>query len=204
MDLLDSIAVNAVMATHYMAAGGVSLSLLKNEILLLLIGGGIGVFLNWFMPNNQEKIRRHQQELDQQMQGILERMAVYLLCSDRAGYDGTCFTKTDHLLAQMQRETVLFLGNRFTRQDLYFLRYAEMRQQQCDFIRSVSQDFSEHNDPTALQEQLDLLHQQYRTDTLPVTRAEFENRALLFSILTDLRLFLKIKSDFFASEHLYT
>ena len=228
MDLLDSIAVNAVMATHYMAAGGVSLSLLKNEILLLLIGGGIGVFLNWFMPNNQEKIRRHQQELDQQMQGILERMAVYLLCSDRTGYDGTCFTKTDHLLAQMQRETVLFLGNRFTRQDLYFLRYAEMRQQQCDvlrmiyrqiiqltlipeqahpladFIRSVSQDFSEHNDPTALQEQLDLLHQQYRTDTLPVTRAEFENRALLFSILTDLRLFLKIKSDFFASEHLYT
>ena len=51
----DATPINAVMATHYMFAGGVSIGMVGNEILLLVIGSGIGVCLNWFMPRNLKK-----------------------------------------------------------------------------------------------------------------------------------------------------
>ncbi len=54
----DATPINAVMATHYMFAGGVSIGMVGNEILLLVIGSGIGVCLNWFMPRNLKKDSR--------------------------------------------------------------------------------------------------------------------------------------------------
>ena len=38
----DATPINAVMATHYMLAGGVTLHMVGNEVLLLVIGSGIG------------------------------------------------------------------------------------------------------------------------------------------------------------------
>ena len=60
----DATPINAVMATHYMFAGGVSIGMVGNEILLLVIGSGIGVCLNWFMPRNLKKIHEMQRQLD--------------------------------------------------------------------------------------------------------------------------------------------
>ena len=57
LHLEDSIPINAVMATHYMMAGGVSLPMIGNEALLLVIGSGIGIGLNWFMPDST-RLRR--------------------------------------------------------------------------------------------------------------------------------------------------
>lgn len=61
----DATPINAVMATHYMLAGGVTLHMVGNEVLLLVIGSGIGVCLNWFMPRNLGKIHIMQRELDE-------------------------------------------------------------------------------------------------------------------------------------------
>ncbi|MCD8219649.1 MAG: aromatic acid exporter family protein [Ruminococcus sp.] len=63
--LEDSIPINAVMATYYMAAGGVSWFMLQNELLFLIIGSGIGLPVNWFMLDNFHKIRQKHAELDE-------------------------------------------------------------------------------------------------------------------------------------------
>ena len=115
----DSTPINAVMATHYMLAGGVTSSMVGNELLLLLIGSGIGVCLNWFMPRNRNRIQRMQQELDGEIQGILERMAVRILEADHTGYGDSCFAKTEQLSAALRREIDIFLQNQTWEDDTY-------------------------------------------------------------------------------------
>lgn len=217
----DAAPVNAVMATHYMLAGGVTLALFGNEVLLLVIGSGIGMCLNWFMPQNLKKIHQMQQELDGAIQGILERMSVRILESDHTGYGDSCFAQTEQLSEALRREIQVFLQNQTWQDDIYFMRYTEMRREQCRvlqviyhqllrldqipsqaepvsaFLREISDHFHEGNDCSALLEQLEQLFEMYRRDTLPETREAFENRAILYSILTELRSFLEIKRRFY-------
>ena len=100
------------------------------------------------------------------------------------------------------------------------MRYTAMRREQCRvlqvmyrqllrlnqipeqatplsaFLKEIAQHFHEGNDCTALLEQLEEQFAAYRRDALPETRAAFENRAILYSILTELRSFLEIKQMF--------
>ena len=133
----DSIAVNTVLATHYMAAGGVSLPMLKNECGLLLVGVGLGILLNSFMPNNLRRIQAKQSELDTELQQILHRMAIHVLKTEHPDYDGSCFHRTDQLLTEMEQETVRFMRNHYLEQDLYFMQYLMMRREQCEILRMI-------------------------------------------------------------------
>ena len=215
----DSTPINAVMATHYMLAGGVTSGMVGNELLLLLIGSGIGVCLNWFMPRNRNRIQRMQQELDGEIQGILERMAVRILEADHTGYGDSCFAKTEQLSAALRREIDIFLQNQTWEDDTYWMRYVMMRREQCrvleemyrqllrltqipeqakplsEFFGEVAQHFHEGNDCTALLARLEQLHTAYQEDALPETREAFENRALLYCILTELRTFYRSSSS---------
>ena len=217
----DSIAVNTVLATHYMAAGGVSFSMLKNEVGLLLIGVGLGILLNCFMPDNLQKIRAKQAELDHEIQQILQRMAIHVLKTEHPNYDGSCFAKTNQLLTEMERETHIFIHNHYLENNLYFMRYLMMRREQCDilhmiyrqickltlipeqakplsnYLQTISDQYHEKNDAVALLSELENLQEQYRHQKLPETRSQFENRAILYAILSDLRTLLQIKQTFY-------
>lgn len=108
----DATPINAVMATHYMFAGGVSIGMVGNEILLLVIGSGIGVCLNWFMPRNLKKIHEMQRQLDEEIRGILERMSVRLLEADHTGYDDSCFARTERLSEELRGKLTCFCRTR--------------------------------------------------------------------------------------------
>lgn len=221
LHMQDSIAVNTVLATHYMASGGVSLAMLKNEAGLLCVGVGLGILLNCFMPDNLRKIRAKQAELDNEMRLILQRMAVHVLKTEHPHYDESCFTKTDQLLTEMEQETRIFIHNHYLENDLYFMRYLIMRREQCDilhtiyrqickltlipeqakplsdYLQTVSDQYHEENDAVALLAELENLQEQYRHQKLPETRSQFENRAILYAILSDLRTLLQIKQTFY-------
>ena len=119
----DATPINAVMATHYMLAGGVTLHMVGNEVLLLVIGSGIGVCLNWFMPRNLGKIHIMQRELDEEIRGILERMSMRLLEADHTGYGDSCFAETERLSGELRQEIDAFLQNQTWQDDIYFMRY---------------------------------------------------------------------------------
>jgi uncharacterized membrane protein YgaE (UPF0421/DUF939 family) len=192
-----------------------------NEVLLLVIGSGIGVCLNWFMPRNLGKIHIMQRELDEEIRGILERMSMRLLEADHTGYGDSCFAETERLSGELRQEIDAFLQNQTWRDDIYFMRYVEMRREQCRvlqviyrqllrlnqvpeqakplsaFLADIAMHFHEGNDCSALLEQLESLYAAYRQDELPDTRESFENRAILYSILTELQSFLQIKRQFY-------
>ena len=60
----------------------------------------------------------------------------------------------------------------------------------------IADEFDEANDVQELLAGLEALREAYTASELPKSREEFENRAMLYHIMEDMRVFLEIKRDF--------
>lgn len=218
--LSAAVSTNAVLATHYLLAKEMPLSLIGNESLLLLIGAGIGTLLNLYMPGKVKEIRTTQHILEEDLKAILFRMSEYIRKEDRSDYTGNCFDKLSSDLSDGKKMAFAYMNNTFIQESKYFIEYMNMREQQCtvlkdiykkimsirsipaqaaqisSFIYDIGISFGESNNAKELLDSLSKLLDQMKDSSLPVTREEFENRAILYSILMDLEYFLLLKKDF--------
>lgn len=216
----EAIAMNAVLATHFLSAETVNFSMIGNESLLFVIGTGLGIVTNLIMPENIRKIREKQGATDGTIRDILTRMSDYLCREDRSDYTGACFAQVEELLKDLEAEAVIRMRNRLNDNDVYFLKYMRMRTRQCEslkdiyssivelsgvpeqaydisrFILEISNSFHEMNNVKMLLDRQEELVNSYKRAQLPESREEFENRAALFHILRCLRTFLEEKRNF--------
>jgi uncharacterized membrane protein YgaE (UPF0421/DUF939 family) len=123
---------------------------------------------------------------------------------------------TDELISKAYEDA----GNTLLSNTRYLISYLEMRRHQievlksishsimdipvvlkqsiplADFLEKASDSFHELNNVKGLLKELKDLSYGYKKDKLPVTREEFEYRAILYKILNDLERFLLIKRNF--------
>lgn len=222
LDMKEAIAPIAVLCTHYISAQSCSAGMIGNELLILVIGAGIGVLCNLFMPDGRERLVRYQRTVDDKMVHILQRMALYIELEDKSDYTGNCFEELDGMLADLKKEALYYMNNHLIGEDDYYYEYMQMRTKQCnilkriyadivrltatqeqgkklaEFIRKTAVEFTEKNDTQGLLSELEQLHGYYERQELPATRQEFENRSMLYHILEDMKIFLEIKKEFIA------
>lgn len=222
LDMKEAIAPIAVLCTHYISAQSCSAGMIGNELLILVIGAGIGVLCNLFMPDGRERLVRYQRTVDDKMVHILQRMALYIELEDKSDYTGNCFEELDGMLADLKKEALYYMNNHLIGEDDYYYEYMQMRAKQCnilkriyadiirltatqeqgkklaEFIRKTAVEFTEKNDTQGLLSELEQLHGYYERQELPATRQEFENRSMLYHILEDMKIFLEIKKEFIA------
>ncbi len=220
MRLGEAVSINAVLATHYLLEKDMSLSFIGNEALLLLIGAGIGTLFNLYMPGKDREIRAMQHQLEEDMRAVLLRMSEYIGKEDRSEYTGTCFDKLQADLEAGKKQAYAYMNNTFFQESKYFIDYMNMRQQQTVVLRDIYKrilsiraippqteqvsglfrdtavTFEESNNARELLAGLEEVLMQMKNSGLPVTREEFENRAVLYAILTDLSYFLQLKKEF--------
>lgn len=216
----DAVSINAVLATHYLLEGNMSLPLIGNEALLLLIGAGIGTLLNLYMPGKGEEIRARQGMLEEDLRTVLLRMSEYIVKEDRSDYTGACFDKLQADIAAGTKQAYAYMNNTFFQESKYFITYMNMREQQTMVLRDiykkimsirtippqtqqvavllyeVAVTFGESNNARELLTELSEVLQGMKDSPLPVTREEFEDRAVLYGILMDLEYFLQLKKEF--------
>lgn len=220
MHLGNAVSTNAVLITHFLAEADMSLPQIGNEALLLCIGAGIGTLLNLYMPGKVKEIRMEQRILEEDMRNVLFRMSDYLQKEDKSDYTGACFDKLFSDVSAGKKQAFAYMNNTFFQESEYFIAYMNMRGQQCvvlqeiykkivsirtvppqtkqisALIYEIGHSFAEYNNAKSLLEKLSVLRLQMKDSPLPVTREEFEDRALLYSILMDLDYFLQLKKDF--------
>lgn len=220
LHLSAAVSTNAVLVTHYLLAKDMPLTLIGNEALLLFIGAGIGTLFNLYMPGNVREIRITQQTLEEDLRTILFRMSEYIKKEDKSDYTGSCFDKLSADLSEGKKQAYAYMNNTFFQESKYFIEYMNMREQQCtvlrdiykkvinihkipaqaeqisSFIYQIGTSFGESNNAKDLLENLSELLAQMKNSSLPVTREEFENRAVLYAILMDLDYFLQLKKEF--------
>lgn len=222
LGLRATLSVNAVAATHFMTDRSITVYALNNELMLVLIGIAIALFLNMFHFNHNRKmdIIGGMRYAEERLQSILRELADYLLQqnTDRDVWEE--IRLLERKLREYEKEAAEYQDNTFQTHTRYYSDYFEMRMNQCHMLDSLHAEIIrisskpnqaevvagymhylaeyvvERNLPDAQIERLHQIFEEMKEDGLPETREEFESRALLYHILMDIEEFLKFKYEF--------
>lgn len=232
----ESIPMNAVLATHFLLEKSTSFEMLKNEAFILLIGTGIGIIFNLYIPSNIKKIKKKQQTIERILKDILNEMAIALnpdIFIDMPSVMEKQSANTyENRGSANNLESLKFhiekgisyaydnINNTFFKETEYFMQYMQLRKRQHQilveinekinsitqdtksskevglFIRKIAMTLSEFENAKGLLELLDDLLIAFKESELPKTREEFENRAVLYVILMNFKIFLDMKKNF--------
>lgn len=216
----EAIAMDSVLVTHFLAERNMEPELVANEVLLLLIGTGMGILINLHLRRRQGEFDRLAEEADRQMKGILHRMSLWLPEENKEEYGPGCFSELMEALRKAKVCALSNYGNSLLAKSVYELDYIAMREQQGIVLREIyenikrirylpeqaqqvavllgeiGQDFHRDNTVETLLERQEALLVQMKSQPLPGSREEFEARAVLFYILMQAGQFLEIKREF--------
>lgn len=220
-------AMDSVIISHFLIFGSMTPEHLGNEILIFVIGVGIGIAANLSLRKNEADMKRYRDEADEQIRSILRRMSERLPLEDKRDYNGDCFQHLDRAIFLAEEMARTNYANQFRKGDTFDLRYIDMRRRQrhvlmemyklirrihsnpptlqriADFLKQIADEYDARNDVRKLLADFAAMWQEMKETPLPVTREEFEDRARLFALMQDIEEFLQIKAEFYqeAVEH---
>lgn len=218
--LEDGIAMNAVITTHYLVEKSMSLQWICNEMMIFGIGIFFGFIINLYMPSQKQKIKESMYLLDEGIKELLNRMSKCFYSKQKSGILYSDFDQIIKQINQMIHYAFDDYNNKLYRDSQYQLQYLIMRQNQILVLKDIydlmmkiewtgeqaryisqyflqmSKEFHEDNDVVDLKNELMQLYERFQKDELPKQRDEFENRAILYTIMHYVSKFLDLKQEF--------
>lgn len=214
------IAPATVLVTHLLLEQDISLPFLGNELTLFLIGAGLALVCNLYMPSEEKRIASYHDQVEDLLKQILLRFESFLLNGDGRN-EALLINQLDDLLHEALEVVYRDRHNQVFNKTNYQVHYFEMRSAQNKILRQMAkninhcllesresiilaslfertaQQLSRENSGKELLEDIELFHQTFRDRPLPQTRQEFETRATLFQLLHDMETFIQLKVDFY-------
>ncbi|HFI0254041.1 TPA: aromatic acid exporter family protein [Streptococcus suis] len=214
------IAPSTVLVTHLLLEQDISLIFLGNELTLFLIGAGLALLFNLYMPSQEKQIEAYHDQVEDLLKQILLRFESFLLNGDGRN-KAELITQLDQTLDEALKVVYLDRHNQLFQQTNYQVHYFEMRAAQNKILRTMAgninkcllegrenvilsslferaaQQLSRENSAKELLLDIDLFHATFRERPLPQTREEFETRATLFQLLHDMEAFIRLKVNFY-------
>ncbi|MCM3788357.1 aromatic acid exporter family protein [Domibacillus sp. 8LH] len=215
----EGIVSSTVLILHMYAAKEVSTALLLNEMALVIIGVGIALVLNSYMPSVENELVKMQQQTEELFERIFKEIISYLRTNEHT-WDGKELTETAELLKRAKSLSYKDVQNHFTRHNSLFYQYFTMREKQFEIIeRLISVVISISHRPEQAEmiasfmeevkgnihpgntaklhlSHLNDLKREFEEMPLPKTREEFEARAALLQFVREMERYLRIKARF--------
>ncbi|WP_409306041.1 aromatic acid exporter family protein [Peribacillus sp. SCS-155] len=215
----EGIVTSSVIILHLYSAGDITWKLLMNETALIIIGIGVALIMNLYMPSLENKLVEYQIRIEKNFSIILMEIVNYLR-TDNSDWDGKEITDTNKLLSEAKSLAFRDVENHFLRDENIYYHYFTMREKQfeiierilqlvtnipakvkqssllADFIEKLSQNVHPQNTAIVYLKQLEELKADYREMELPSTREEFESRAALLQLVKEMEEYLKLKHSF--------
>lgn len=223
LNITQGIVTSAVIILNLFSAGKLSSTIIIDQVLIICIGVGTAFLLNIYMPNLERKIIHQQRLLEEKIQVVLAEIAHYIRDQKRE-WDGQEITDIEEILFEAKRLVAIDKENHLFRIEHTYEDYFVMREKQFDLLRNMIRlvsritYFEEFSDKTAcffedlsksvhpgntaiiFLGELNELQEIIRQKALPQTREEFETRANLFRLTSDIEDYLIIKSQFKESD----
>lgn len=220
LDVAVGIPPITVLVLHLYLEQSVSLSWLWNELAIFLIGAGVALVLNLYMPSKQAKIAAYHLKVEEKLKAILMKFQDFLLSGDGTN-EAVLIGELDYLLEEAQHLVYLDYNNQLFQQSHYHIHYFTMRMDQSKLLRQMARNvnvcglesreavilahlfyatasqLSQKNPAKTLLKDISDFRELFRQRPLPKTRDEFETRAILFQLLNDLERFIQLKVDFY-------
>lgn len=214
LNLRYVIAMCVVISSHYLLQSSMNAYWILNEAGLFIIGAGIGIIINMYMPSNFDKIYLGQKKLQEQVSLILINIADIIINPDKNITFQDNLGKLNTLIKNSTEAAYENINNNLVSDTKYFLEHMEIIKNQrdilnnlyalvsqlnyvppqgyivSDFINKVGNAPFEADDVANLLIDLDNIFNYMKTQPLPKEREEFENRAILFLCLTEIKKYL--------------
>ena len=214
------VAPSTVLVIHLWTQQQLTFELFVNELLLVTIGAGVAILLNWYMPSYRQEIERVREEIEDKMREVLLKMSGFLTIGNGKN-DGEVLQLLKEKLSEAREYVRLEAENHLTKEVTYDYQYFEIRRDQSklleimaanlnefrwdgeemailsEMFKQTAQQLTEQNTASQLIDDIEDLLEQFRERPLPQTRREFEKRAQLYQLLRDLKRFVQLKVDFF-------
>ena len=213
-NIQDVIAMCVVIASHYFLQGEVSLHWFLNEAGLFIIGAGIGVLINLYIPSNKYKIYETQKKMQEEVSAVLIDIADIIVNPQVESKYNKDLNTLNTLINNSISAAYENMNNHLLSDTKFFLDHMEIIKSQRDilenlysyvsqlnttppqahiisaFIHNIGYTSFEKESVNLLLDELSRLMSTMKNQPLPVDRVEFENRAILFLCLTELKKFL--------------
>lgn len=214
LKIQDVIAMCVVISSHYFLQGEISARWILNEAGIFLIGAGIGVIINMYIPTNINKIYGGQKKLQEEVSTVLIDIAALILNPKKENRYNKDLHTLNSLIDSSISEAYANINNSLLSDTRFFLDHMEIIKSQRDilenlyshvsqlsctppqahiisaFIHKIGHTAFESETGNLLLEELNRLMLSMKNQPLPINRMEFENRAILFLCLTELKQFL--------------
>ncbi|MBA2873373.1 aromatic acid exporter family protein [Thermaerobacillus caldiproteolyticus] len=219
LKVTEGIATSSVIILHFYAAKHFTWEVVINESLLIIIGIGVALIVNMYMPSVENQLKEYQRIIEDLFRIIFKEIVKYLR-TNGSNWDGKELTLAAEILQKAKLAALRNVENHFLRNEEGYYHYFRMREKQLEIIervlplvtsltytveqRKVVADFIDklsdaiHPGNTAYRfiRQLHDMKKQFEALPLPKTREEFEERAALLYLMKELEQYLIIKSQF--------
>lgn len=219
-DFHDAIVPCSVLVSHLLSVKSVAPVWLLNELMQMVIGAGIGLLMNLYIPSVEGKLKEDISLIEENIKSVLLDMAGCLQKPCNAKRDETRMSSLEARLKAGLERALIEASNHPAGEVTYFVRYMEMRSKQYDMLRYmgkyignirytnaksemaasltkyVAGQIKEPNSKEAAFNEMDERRSILRTMELPKTREEFEDRASLYEYVNDLEHIIGIKRSF--------
>ncbi|MGJ9460012.1 aromatic acid exporter family protein [Oceanobacillus sp. CF4.6] len=215
-----------VVVLHIYTVKDVNGEIFLNEFYIIVIGMGIALIVNSFMPNFKKDIETHKKHIEQKFSIILYEFSAFLRDRERE-WDGKEILEAGEIINESKSVAIQDVENHLLRKQNKDYYYLEMRENQLERLQQMTQvvanvsSFEIHveqkemfanflaylsenvhaKDTTEISlEKLEECKAEIRVTELPTTRDEFEIRANLFYLIYEIENYLKIKKKLFAKK----
>jgi len=214
----EGIVTSSVIILHLYTSKHITLGVVLNELAIIVIGIGVALVVNLYMPSLDAKLKEFQEKIEENFRTIFQEMVSYLRTNESC-WVGKEIIETARLLEDAKSLSFRDVENHFLRSQDYYYNYFKTREKQFEIIerilpmvtsidllvkqRYMIADFLEKlteaiNPGNTAQMHLDRLRQlqiQMKEEPLPETREEFEARAQLFQFMKEIEEYLQIKKS---------
>ncbi|WP_430785394.1 aromatic acid exporter family protein [Virgibacillus flavescens] len=223
LKISPGIATSSVIILNLYSLGEITFTFIIDQFLLIIVGIGVALLLNLYMPSLDNKLKKKQMELEQNFQVILHEISLYI-CDTEEVWDGKEIRKAEEIIEEAINLVSLDRENHLLRENHPYYDYFTMRRNQFELLKkmlplvtrlpktdSLSESFSEFfedlseavhpgNTASIFLNKLKALQTEFTQEKLPTTQEEFETRANLFQLLHEIEDYLIIKRKFKESD----
>ncbi|SHE99565.1 aromatic acid exporter family protein [Clostridium fallax] len=226
LNISDGIVVSSVLVTHLLVDKNITIFGILNEIELMIVGAGVALILNLYMPSIERQLKEDKKSIEDLMKKIITNMAISLKTQSVSIDEENLYNKLEKTLKEAEKRAHSNLDNYLFGDVKDYVEYIEMRSNQfqimvnmrkhfnrlfktfhqtnliADFTNWVGQVIGEDLPVEYMLMDLETLREDLKDQSLPKTREEFENRAMLYQYLNDMEQFLEIKERYYKEDKL--
>ncbi|MFC0043306.1 aromatic acid exporter family protein [Metabacillus iocasae] len=214
----EGIVTSSVIILHIYSEADMTWGVVFNEFGLIIIGIGVALVVNLYMPSLDDKLKQYQKQLERNFRNILKEIADYLRTNE-THWTGKEITETARILEEAKSLSFRDVENHFMRSENYYYHYFKIREKQfeiieralplvtsidplfdqrymiADFLEELSLSVHPGNTAKLFLIKLEQLREEFKEMPLPQTREEFEARADLLHFVKEIEQYLVIKTS---------